>query len=59
MQRCGKYICAAVNQHATIEETVFSVVAAPILYNMEPSQIELEYKRLKLDGGQAYDRSKD
>jgi hypothetical protein len=25
MQVCGKYISAAVNQHATIEEAVFSV----------------------------------
>jgi hypothetical protein len=32
-QRCDKHIPAAVNQHATIEEAVFSVVAAPRLYN--------------------------
>jgi hypothetical protein len=32
-QRCGKHIFAAVNQHATIKEAVFSVGAAPRLYN--------------------------
>jgi predicted hydrocarbon binding protein len=29
MQRCGKDISTAVNQHATIEEAVFSVGAVP------------------------------
>jgi hypothetical protein len=27
-QRCGEHISAAVNQHATIEEAVFSVVGS-------------------------------
>jgi hypothetical protein len=31
-QQCGKHICAAVNEHATIEEGVCSVRAAPRLY---------------------------
>jgi hypothetical protein len=31
--QCRKQVCAAVNQHATIEEAVFSVGAAPRLYN--------------------------
>jgi hypothetical protein len=33
MQRCGKHISAAANQHATLHEAVFSVGAAPRLYN--------------------------
>jgi hypothetical protein len=33
MQRCGKHISAAVNQQATTEEAVFSVMADPRLYN--------------------------
>jgi hypothetical protein len=32
-QRCGKHISEAVNQDTTIQEAVFSVVAAPRLYN--------------------------
>jgi hypothetical protein len=39
---CGKHIFAAVNQHATIEEAVFSVEAAPRLYNEDIMQLELE-----------------
>jgi hypothetical protein len=35
-QRCGKDISTTVNQHATIEKTVFSVMAAPRLYNEQP-----------------------
>jgi hypothetical protein len=42
MQRCGKHISAAVNQHATIGEAVFSVGAAPSLYNEDLTQLELE-----------------
>jgi hypothetical protein len=41
MQRCGKHISAAVNQHATIEEPVFSVGAAPRLHNEDLRQLEL------------------
>jgi hypothetical protein len=41
-QRCGKHISAAVNQHATIEKAVFSVGAAPRLYNEDFTQLELE-----------------
>jgi hypothetical protein len=44
MKRCGKHICAAVNQHATIEEAVFSVRTAPVLYNEDLMQIELELR---------------
>jgi hypothetical protein len=32
-QRCGKHISSAVNQHATTVKAVFSVGAAPRLYN--------------------------
>jgi hypothetical protein len=43
-QRCGKRISAAVNQHATIEEEVFSLGAARILYNEDLTQLELELR---------------
>jgi hypothetical protein len=39
-QRLGKHICAAVNQHATIEETVFSVWASR-RYNKENLRIKI------------------
>jgi hypothetical protein len=39
MQRCGKRVSAAVNQHATIEKAVFSVVAVLRLYNEELRQL--------------------
>jgi hypothetical protein len=39
MQRCGKPISAAVNQHAAIEEAVFSVGAVPRLYNKDLRQL--------------------
>jgi hypothetical protein len=35
---------AAVNQHATIVEAVFSVEVAPRLYNEDPRQLELELR---------------
>jgi hypothetical protein len=41
-QRCGKHVSTAVNQHGTIEEAVFSVEAAPRLYNQDLRQPELE-----------------
>jgi hypothetical protein len=40
-QRCGKHISSAVNQRATIEEAVFSVGAAPRLYNKDLTHLEL------------------
>jgi hypothetical protein len=40
-QRCGKHISAAVNQHATVKEAVFSVGAAPTLYNKDLRQLKL------------------
>jgi hypothetical protein len=40
--RCGKHISAAVNQHATIEEAVFSVGVAPELHNEDLTQLEVE-----------------
>jgi hypothetical protein len=40
MQRCGKYISAAVNQRATIEEAVFSLGAAPRLYKDDLTQLD-------------------
>jgi hypothetical protein len=39
-QRRGKHISAEVNQHATIEEAMFSMRAAPKLYNEDPTQVE-------------------
>jgi hypothetical protein len=44
MQRCGKHISAAVNQHATIEEGVFSMGGAPRLYNEDLRPLELELR---------------
>jgi hypothetical protein len=41
MQRCGKHISSAVNQHATLEEAVFSVRAAPRLYNEDLGQLRV------------------
>jgi hypothetical protein len=41
-QLCGKHISVAVNQHATIEESVFSVGALPRLYNKDLTQLERE-----------------
>jgi hypothetical protein len=35
-----------VNQHAAIEEAVFSMGAAPRLYNEDLTQIELELSRV-------------
>jgi hypothetical protein len=40
MQLCGKHISTAVNQHATIEEAVFSVGAAPRLCNEDLMHLE-------------------
>jgi hypothetical protein len=41
-QLCGKHISAAVNQHATAEEVVFSGGAAARLYNEDITQLELD-----------------
>jgi hypothetical protein len=46
MQLCGKHTSAAVNQHATIEEAVFSVGTTPRLYNEDLTQLELELSRV-------------
>jgi hypothetical protein len=46
MQLCGKHISTAVNQHVTIEEAVFSVTAAPRLYNEDLIQLEQELSRV-------------
>jgi hypothetical protein len=44
-ERCFLWcISAAVNQHTTIEEAVFSVGAAPRLYNEDLKQLELELR---------------
>jgi hypothetical protein len=43
-KRCGKHITTTVNQHAAIEEAVFSTGAAPRLYNEDLRQIELELR---------------
>jgi hypothetical protein len=37
-QRCGKHMSAAVNQHATIEEPVFSM-GSPRVYNEDLRQL--------------------
>jgi hypothetical protein len=39
-QQCGEHISAAVNQHATKEEAVISVGAAPRLYNEDLTQLK-------------------
>jgi hypothetical protein len=44
MQQYGKHTSAAVNEHATIEEAVFSVWPAPRLYNEDLRQLELELR---------------
>jgi hypothetical protein len=41
-QRSTKHISAAVNQYATVQEAVFSVEAAPRLYNEDLGQLELK-----------------
>jgi cysteine sulfinate desulfinase/cysteine desulfurase-like protein len=41
-ERCGKHISEAVNQRAAIEEAVFSVGAAPMLYNEDLTHLKLE-----------------
>jgi hypothetical protein len=45
MQLCRKLISAAVNQHATTEEAVFSV-DPPRGYNEDLKQVELELSRV-------------
>jgi hypothetical protein len=51
------------NKHATIQdllETVFSMLSDRKLYNEnQGDKLVRKYKRLKLGGGQAYDRSND
>jgi hypothetical protein len=44
-QRCGKHISAEVNRHATIEEAVSSVGAAPRLYTEDLRQM-----RIRIEG---------
>jgi hypothetical protein len=41
-QRWGKQTSAAVTQHATIEEVMFSVGAVPSLYNEDLRELESE-----------------
>jgi hypothetical protein len=43
-QRSGKHTSAAINQHATIEEVLFSVGAVPRLFNEDLRQLELELR---------------
>jgi hypothetical protein len=47
MQQCGKHFSAALNQHATIEEAVFSVGTARRLYNEDIGQLETELSRVQ------------
>jgi hypothetical protein len=49
-QWCGKHSSTAVNQHAIIEEAVFSVEAAPRLYNEDFMQLVGEL-RIELSSG--------
>jgi hypothetical protein len=48
-QRCGKHISATVDQRTTIGEAVFSVVAAPMLYNGDLPQLELELRESRVE----------
>jgi hypothetical protein len=41
-QRCGKHNSAAVNQHAAIEEVVFSVGSVLRLHNGDYTQLQLD-----------------
>jgi hypothetical protein len=50
-QLCDKHISAAVNHHATKEEEVFSVGAAPRLYNQDLAQLELKLNERRGGGG--------
>jgi hypothetical protein len=45
MQRCGKHISAAMNQHATIEEAEFSAGAGRRLYDEDLRQLELQLRK--------------
>jgi hypothetical protein len=45
-QLCSKHNSAAKNQHATIEEAVFSVGSSPRLYNEDLRQLEGELSRV-------------
>jgi hypothetical protein len=48
MQLCGTHISAAVNQHATLEEVVFSV---GLLHNEDLAQLEsIEFRDASLPG---------
>jgi hypothetical protein len=46
MQQCGKHISAAINQHTTTEEAVFSVEVAPRLYNEYLTQLKIRIERV-------------
>jgi hypothetical protein len=56
-QRCGNHISAAVNQHATIEEAVFSVRFALRLYSEDLRRLELELRESpKLESGRIIEK---
>jgi hypothetical protein len=62
MQRIVKHVPAAKNTQATIVlllETVFSTWSVQRGFKEDNWGDPVEYKRLKLGGGQAYDRSSD
>jgi hypothetical protein len=46
MQRCSEHFSAAANQHATIEEAMFSVGAAPRLCNEDLRQLRDRIERV-------------
>jgi hypothetical protein len=59
-KRLGKHIPVAADVHVTIEkflETLFSAWSVQIGYIMRTQA--RKYRRLKLGGGEAYDRSGD
>jgi hypothetical protein len=46
--------------YRVLSQEVFSTGSIPRLYNSDPAAVKsVKYKRLKLGGGQAYDRSND
>jgi hypothetical protein len=56
-QMCGKHISAEVNQQLNSRGS--GVFYGPLLNKQDLTRLQLQYKKLKLEGSQAYDRSKD
>jgi hypothetical protein len=49
-QRRGKRTSASMNRHETIEEAVFPVGVAPMLYNEDLSLLKLEFIKSAVEG---------